>query len=448
MHALWQRMSSNQFGPGAAQSRRVCEGLAGAVVFAVLAGCTVLGSDTVESVLSSGERPSGIAYALPRNVMDFTLSVDAENARFSVSPSAPRAIADEAHRYYLHYHPRINYDDEINVTVTGQGFLKTITANTTDQTGQIILNLIKSVNAFGLPFEAASLPDSDKQLLRLTVDPTNRADIDRVVTAFNLSVRTYAKNFAADCGGGITRNKSIRPPADSVQEERFSHFEKRFSDVHKKSLCVAYSELVSDLKSGAGHVSIDVDPLRPSVAEASYVAPDCSAGVCYRPPAPFSITIRVGDSVSKGTLLLMNQSPLVAIDIQRGFFINKVQSLEFNPQDGSLQTVKVEKQSELLALSAFPVAVVGAVAESLRLRVKVIDQQIAHADATRELLEAKADLEKQRVLFENAEYQVAGTRNTVRSFSAVPNAPPPLTSGLQSAPSDSFLSSQTPIGEP
>ena len=80
MHAWWQRMSSNQFGPGAAQSRRVCEGLAGAVAVGVIdSDANALVTD--QAVLNVGgvanvtfvdggdpiDRLSGSCHGVPRS---------------------------------------------------------------------------------------------------------------------------------------------------------------------------------------------------------------------------------------------------------------------------------------------------------------------------------------------------------------------------------------------
>lgn len=434
--------------------------IAGAAILPALTGCEVLTSDLASTLADDAGSRSGIAYALPRSVMDFTLAVDKDNARFSVTPSAPRSIADPYHKYFLRYQPLPNYDDNISVTVTGQGFLKTVSTNTTDRTGDIILNLVKSVSAFGQPFEAATSPPSEQQLARITIDPANPDEVAETVCAFNEIVQRYAHKIASACKSDYGK---VPPPTTGKEE-----FDRKFKDlslnITQKSRCEEYRGLAT-----GNHVSISFKRLGEETAwpgaaleckhalkDASlpasptpvpttepYREPDCSVGICYRPPQPFEMEIAVGGSRSKGVVLLPNLSPTVAIDIRRSFFINKVQTLEFDA-DGSLKAMGVQKQSELLALSSFPVQVVSAVADSLRLRVQVLDQQIGDANATNDLLQAKADLERQKVLFESAEYQILGRRSTATSYSAVPATLPP-TATAQSASTGSFLNSAKPI---
>ncbi len=428
-------------------------------VYAPLAGCgEVLTSDLAASLSDHGDPRTGIAYALPRSVMDFTLSVDKDNARFSVTPSAPRAIADPYRRYFLRYQPLPNYDDIVSVTVTGQGFLKTISANTTDRTGDIILNLIKSVSAFGQPFEAAALPAADQQLARVTIDPSNPAEMAETICLFNEAVKRYAAKASKSCSATTV------PPSKTIPS---TEFDRRFTgvtpDLTKQSRCDEYATV----KDRNHYINISLRPMGsdavapplpdcervsnglPSVQRPPAVPPhreaDCSVGICYRAPRPFILELIVGDSRARGVALLPNASPLVAVDIRRAFFINKVQTLEFDV-DGSLKTMAVQKDSELLAISSFPVQVVSAIADSLRLRIQVLDQQIGYANATNDLLQAKADLEKQRVLFEGAEYQISGQRSTATSYSTVPLLrPSPAATAQAGTTAGTFLSSGKPI---
>lgn len=94
-----------------------------------------------------------------------------------------------------------------------------------------------------------------------------------------------------------------------------------------------------------------------------------------------------------------NLSSLVEIDLERAFLVNKTQTITFT-DDGLLDSVAVKKESELVALSSIPVEVVSAIAEGLKIRVGVLDQQIGNTKASTELIEARAALEKQRAQLE------------------------------------------------
>lgn len=407
-------------------------GIAAAAMFMCTAvpGCTALSSDTPESFAADGRPLEGVAYALPLYVMDFVLSVNPDSATFSVKPSEPRAIAASGHRYYLRYHPLPNYDDAINITVTGQGFLKSVTSNTTDRSGDIILNLVKSVTAFGPAFEAAPASPGEVQLTKLTVDPTNGRDLASLVNAFNGIIRNYAKSQSFE-GNPACKGKKLDKPEPGNKTY--------YPDIHGKSLCDEYSSIAS--RDGYKQlVDIRLKRLSGTLSQALLTPPDCSAGLCYRPPMPYELKIGVRGSETRSVVLLPNEAPMVGIDIQRAFFINKVQTVEFD-DNGTLKSMAVTKDSELLAISAFPIQVVSAIAESLRLRVSVLDNQIANANSTRELIQAKSDLEKQRVLFERASNQATGRANATTSASSVLSPAAPAAAG-QAA---SFLNKQVAL---
>jgi hypothetical protein len=433
--------------------------LAGVLLCAAAAGCTAVSSDSPAIIAKEGGPLEGVAYSLPLYVMDFVLSVNPDTAQFTVKPSEPRPIASPHHRYYLRYHPLPNYDDTINVTVTPQGLLKSVSSNTTDKSGEIILNLVKSVSAFGPAFEAAAAAPSEVQLAKLTIDPANEDARKRLVESLNKIAAHFAESqIKKDVEGKEAKICAGQPPKDKAESE--AEAGKYFPDIHNKSLCDEYTRIAKPVeiekckkyvpgevevpcpkgtKAEKNFIGITLKKLPGAVTQISAKAPDCSAGLCYRPPLPYKMDINVDGSKTRSIVLLPNEAPLVAIDIERAFFVNKVQTVEFDT-NGMLKTMTVTKESELYALSSFPLQVVSAIAESLRLRVSVLDQQIANADSTRELIEAKADLEKQRVLFDKASNQAKGTINAATSAtSVVPSLTPPATGQA------SFLSGLTPL---
>ena len=118
------------------------------------------------------------------------------------------------------------------------------------------------------------------------------------------------------------------------------------------------------------------------------------------------------------------------IDLQRAFFVNKTQSITFD-DNGILDTVTVKKDSELLALSSIPIAIISAIADGLKIRVSVINERINDANASKALLQARAALEKQRLQLESylvraQDYSIA-TPSRIPAFSAEYNlGPAPL----------------------
>jgi hypothetical protein len=147
-------------------------------------------------------------------------------------------------------------------------------------------------------------------------------------------------------------------------------------------------------------------------------APDCSAGICYKPREPYRIayglktrirhpdkTWRRPDLVQRTSQLihvdLPNRAELIGIDITRAFLVQKVQEIQFD-DSGFLSNVKINKQSELLAASKLPLAVIDAVASGLALRVETIQSQRDLALKQAKLLEAQAKLEETQAQLESA----------------------------------------------
>jgi hypothetical protein len=98
---------------------------------------------------------------------------------------------------------------------------------------------------------------------------------------------------------------------------------------------------------------------------------------------------------------LPNRAELIGIDITRAFLVQKVQEIQFD-DSGFLSNVKINKQSELLAASKLPLAVIDAVASGLALRVETIQSQRDLALKQAKLLEAQAKLEETQAQLESA----------------------------------------------
>ena len=135
-------------------------------------------------------------------------------------------------------------------------------------------------------------------------------------------------------------------------------------------------------------------------------APDCSAGLCYRPKEPYRIMygLRSGSGLLSRQVInvdLPSPTELIGIDITRAFFVQKVQEIQFD-ENGSLSTVKINKPSELLAVSKLPLSVIEAVAGGLAVRVETINSQRDHVLKQAKLLEAQAKLEEAQAQYESA----------------------------------------------
>jgi hypothetical protein len=404
-----------------------------ATACAALSGCSVLSSQTAKDLIEEGSAATGVRYALPRSVVDMALYVDPDKATFHVVLDGPHSIADPQHRYYLQYRPHPSYDDDIAVTVSDKGLLKTVSSTSTDRTKEIILNLVRG--GVGLPglLEAAGAPKGAKLLRQVRIDPTNPTELKTVEDGFNAAVREFAYVEATRCVVKLGKREGAdsigRFLLDPSKEARCNEFLALAGN--DKLLALAGEKKGAELKKAdRRYIRLEVSPpLTATARSGPRQKPDCKVGICYRPAVPFVIEKRVGKSILKSIVLLPNLSDPVEIDIERAFFVKKYQVVEFD-DNGQLKKLTVSKDSELYAISSLPVEVVSAVAESLRLRIKVLDQRINYANSTGELIKARADLEKQRARFESA-LIAAPPRATVSGVSGVPRLSAPAVTGNQ-----------------
>jgi hypothetical protein len=72
----------------------------------------------------------------------------------------------------------------------------------------------------------------------------------------------------------------------------------------------------------------------------------CTRDAVHPIVAGSAVVSRVADE-------LPNENPPIEIDIQRAFFVKKAKNISFDPTDGSLSQVGIDKHSEALALSKF-----------------------------------------------------------------------------------------------
>ena len=139
----------------------------------------MVGSHTASQIIENGERPSGIYYALPKGVVEAKLEVviteGVNQQEFVLDIGEPKFIPDPKQRYFLRYRPLPQYHDDIKITVNDNTFIKKIDANTTDKTGEILVNVATALAAGGGQVEAAATPAKriEQEIARLTFDPTD-----------------------------------------------------------------------------------------------------------------------------------------------------------------------------------------------------------------------------------------------------------------------------------
>jgi hypothetical protein len=118
---------------------------------------------------------------------------------------------------------------------------------------------------------------------------------------------------------------------------------------------------------------------------------DCSVGICYRLKEPYVISYWMDNERYSKLVELPNKSPLVSIDIQRAFLVKKVQEIDFD-ESGFLNKIKIEKESELAAAAALPLAVITAIADAIPFQTKLYTQKKNLLEKEAALAQARARL--------------------------------------------------------
>lgn len=450
--------------------KRVCRArgsrfvaLAAACFLLVAAGCAVVSSDLLESnnTARSGDPLAGVVYSLPVSVIDLTLAVVPKTAEFKLTVDGPRSIADPRHRYVLRYKPHASYTDTVDIAVTDKTFLSAVTLTTKDETPSVILNIFKTLGALGQGFEAGTTPAGAESLATVTFNPTDESDKRRGMLMLNRALLKFAKKSFENCEKtakkGREAESNFDPQAQAVCKE-YGRLAQRGEQWLKLPEDRRWTAPDGDLAPVVFVIrpAGDAPVARRSAAKATAVAhkgvskrtADCTVGICYRPRLPYEIGYAVGSiaktrtgqdfhrGIVKTYMMLPNESDLVEIDISRAFFVEKTQKITFD-ESGFLKYWEVKKPSELVALAGLPVAIVSAVADGLKIRIKLVQQEINEAGALKDLIEARQALLEQKQALETAIKDRTGEPSRATSVTALPLPIQPTpqsavgTSGLQ-----------------
>jgi hypothetical protein len=409
------------------------------------AGCTALTSETAQLLQAEGRAAAGVNYALPKGMVDVVLSLDRAAAKFILTVDDPKFIPDPEHRYFLRYRALPNYEDKITVEMnkSGKPFLKQVKSDTTDKTGEILVNLVKAAT-LGSKFESS--PHDGKEILAsITLDLAQAETVRQAARSLNTAAVAAAEEAADEC-------VKVKPDRAKPAEEP------------RAKACEIFEELAVRgrawrRQSHKARPLISLDLRQPDQIDVATPA-DCTVGLCYRPVEPFFLTFSLDDVVESKTILLPNLAAPVALDIRRAFFVQKVTTIDFDEATGLLALLTIDKKSELLEISKLPISVLEAITQALRLRVKFYDSQASNAAADAELIKAKAQLQKARSTYETAVRDAAARRGgggvgnvtdtARRPFAAagpLPPVPPPPggTSPLPSGPlADTLPPRRTP----
>jgi hypothetical protein len=411
----------------------------------LLTACTALSTTTIDELATRGDDARGIEYALPLGLVSVAVTVVPSTAVFTLTLGAPKFVADPKHRYLLQYRPLPNYADKISVSMQpGSPFFKQVKADTTDQTAEIIVALLGKT--YPISYEAGS---DEIPLGTQSIDLSDPEQVKRAVLALNKAVVGFAR-AQSECPppsqAAPPQPKTTSPgPATSAVKTQAAAGKAAPGNASKGTgaagppagkgsspgvispgapapeapppggtatplpapdpvssqpqsglkPCVVYKDIADRgenwLAGAAGAEPIVALYVKMPQPIPSAGPADCGEGICYRPKEPYLVRYMIDGVVGSTIIYLPNHASLVSIDIRRAFFINKVQTIDFNA-DGSLNKLSINKESELLAISKLPVDVISAITDALRLRVKVLSAETQTVKNQTDLLKAQQQL--------------------------------------------------------
>ncbi len=332
------------------------------LVFPLVAACNSISS--YEEFGPDARGVSSMAYMLPKAVVPIQLKE--KDGRFKIVAQTPKYHGDPRHLYYLAYRPSVLASDELEATVEANGLLKTVNMTADDKTGQVLIDLAKSLGSLSTFAKENNLVDGMDIIDSVDVDPSDPDLVHTAEKALTGALRHRIRDRLR-----VTCNSTSASDAP---------------------LCDEYQALNENRPT----VKLGFFPQYDSYQEHE---PDCTIGVCFRLPIPYRITAGVsvgGDAtVSSAIVALPNDGPIIATDFSRALFVQKVTNASFT--NGVLTSLSVTKPSEAAGAVALPSQIIAAffsgITETFGNRNAALQARISYAEKLKEFEQSKADKE-------------------------------------------------------
>lgn len=313
------------------------------VALLMFSGCAVLQSSKQPQPVYSNvpdKEAGALGYFLPKGML--RIKYDGNN--FHVETTY---IPDPNYFYTLKYKANACSADDIKISLTKNGLLKSIDVTAEDKIVEIAKKLI----------------DIGKEVAKATVIPVPFAlpELKPLDVIVDPDIFIYGDDY----------NKARR----------------------------------SNLENKLARYGIKLDLTRQDIAAKTSVTqgPQCQKGVYYRPLVPYELTLtseKDGKILFEQTELvfLPNGAPILALDVSRAAFVKKVTKVTF--EDGILTELYVNKPSEVLAFLEIPFYLVQSIValptELIQVKIKystsqtsLYEQQLKELQALKALQEEK-----------------------------------------------------------
>ncbi len=303
-----------------------------------ISACTNVYSS--KNLAVSNANTNGLTYALPTTWIEISGRQNEDQDGVMIIEVSSRTLPDAGHIYSLDHVASAFARDELTIEVGADQLLVKIDTTTEDVTDQIIVTLAKTISglaSFSLPPVGEGFRSTDYACSAPPAAPWS-------VIIDPFEQKTWPNWLNPGC-----------------------------------LILTPITEIIAPATKG------------------TRLAENCSKGICHRAPVPHRVEIDFGPAgVHQFIAGLLNDAPILSIDVNRTLFVEKQMNLEFT--GGVLTKVNIVSPSPVLEAVSLPLdvakALLSAPAEILRLRVDYSSQAIADRQKERELLEANRDFEE------------------------------------------------------
>ncbi|MEZ5958602.1 MAG: hypothetical protein R3C27_15475 [Hyphomonadaceae bacterium] len=324
-----------------------------------LAGCAAIRSDPID--ISTGVSPPGVEYSAPKGLLRVQLFE--QDSVLALEISEPIIVGDPNASYVVNGSAGLLANQEYRLVVEPQTRLLTyINSRSEGQAGTILQNLARSAAGLGEATRDENNfgPGPRRIVYQRVVDPFDYPDCD----------------FGSSCTFG--------PLAADLRRAALAYLGCERANRREAAPCPELQD--------ANFFAISLTPLfrvaPPSREGRQGLASDCRRSICYRAPAPYALSLRVGAHTDISEIVSFpNEAPVIGLDIPAGVFADANARVELF--QGMPARYVVDRENELVAITLLPMDVLkagfSAVSEVLQLRVNYNTARINMIQSDRRL---------------------------------------------------------------
>jgi hypothetical protein len=328
-----------------------------------VSGCAALKSTPVDYADARGVG-NGMHYALPKGV--FRIELLQRGASIRVAVSEPFFVGDLDASYLLQASSGALANQEYLLVVQPQTrLLSYVNSSSEGQAGQILRNLTRSAAGLGAREESSR---------------GQRTIYSRIVDPFALP----GCDFATAC--------DMTSVSNDLRNAALAHFNCAAADGGLNP------ELCARIEADPKFFQLELNPLSAAAPVAAAGrranAESCRRSICYRAPAPYSISLSVSGVVDLSEIVLLpNEAPVTALNVPAGVFADANARIEL--YQGMPARYAVDRDNELVAISLLPFNIVregfAAVSEVFQFRVNYNNARVSmlESEARREDAESE-----------------------------------------------------------